>query len=128
MAADHHGDQKLVVAMVADHARALLHTPATLLDGPQCHPLRRALMLGQHELGEGFLGVVPYALTRDPVLTYNVVMLLSIALAGVAMHALVRSWTGDVVAAFVAGTLFAVHPARIGDVVHPRRSATTGRP
>ncbi len=111
-------DQKIVVTMVADHERALFHAPGTLLDGPQCYPLRHALMLGQHELGEGLLGVVPYALTGDPMLTYNAVMLLAIALAGIAMHALIHAWTGDTAAAFVAGTLFAVHPSRIGDLVH----------
>ncbi len=110
-------DQKLVVAVVAAHGRALA-APTTLLDGPQCHPLRRALMLGQHELAEGLLGAVPYILSRDPVLTYNAAMVLAIALAGIAMHALVRTWTGEHVAAAVAGTLFAVHPARIGDLVH----------
>src|SRR5262245_20563387 len=90
-------DQKLVVAVVAGHGRALA-APTTLLDGPQCHPLRRALMLGQHELAEGLLGAVPYLLTRDPVLTYNAAMLLAIAFAGIAMHALVLAWTGDLAA------------------------------
>lgn len=111
-------DQKLVVAVVTANARTLPTDPAATLDGPQCHPLRRALMLGQHELGEGLLGIVPYALTGDPVATYNVVVVLSLLLPGLAMHALVRGWTGSTVAAFVAGTLFAIHPSRIGDVVH----------
>lgn len=111
-------DQKLVVAVVAAHGRTLATGPAALLDGPQCHPLRHALMMGQHELGEGMLGVVPWLLSRDPVVTYNVVMLLSIVLPGLAMHALVWEWTASTAAAFVAGTLFATHPSRLGDVVH----------
>lgn len=111
-------DQKLVVAVVAAHGRALTTAPAPLRDGPQCHPVRHALMMGQHELNEGMLGVVPWLLSRDPVVTYNVVMLLSIVLPGLAMHALVRDWTGSTAAAFVAGTLFATHPSRLGDVVH----------
>jgi hypothetical protein len=111
-------DQKLVVAVVAAHGRALTTAPSPLLDGPQCHPLRHALMMGQHELAEGMLGVVPWLLSRDPVATYNVVMLLSIVLPGLAMHALVREWTGSTAAAIVAGTLFATHPSRLGDVVH----------
>src|SRR5688572_11306657 len=64
-------DQKLVVAVVTANARTLVRAPASVLDGPQCHPLRRALMLGQHELNEGMLGVVPHALSGDPVTTYN---------------------------------------------------------
>ncbi len=111
-------DQKLVIAVVTAHARAILHAPTTLLDGPQCYPLRHALMLGQHELGQGLLGVVPYLLTADPLLTYNAVVVLSIALAGFAMHLLVRGYTGSTAAAVVAGTLFAVHPGRLGDLVH----------
>ncbi|MEB2283492.1 MAG: hypothetical protein B6D46_06960 [Polyangiaceae bacterium UTPRO1] len=111
-------DQKLVVAVVTAHARAVLHAPSTLLDGPQCYPLRHALMLGQHEFGQGLLGVVPYALSGDPVLTYNAVAAISLALAGLAMHFLVRGYTGSTAAALVAGTIFAVHPARVGDLVH----------
>ncbi|MCC6764274.1 MAG: hypothetical protein IT293_06395 [Deltaproteobacteria bacterium] len=111
-------DQKLVVAVVTAHARALFHAPSTLLDGPQCHPLRHALMLGQHELGQGLLGLLPYALSGDPVLTYNAVTVLSVALAGFAMHLLVRGYTGSAAAALVAGTIFAIHPARLGDLVH----------
>ncbi len=111
-------DQKLVVAVVAAHGRALTTAPTTVLDGPQCHPLRHALMTGQHELNEGVLAVLPWLISRDPVATYNMVMLLSIVLPGLAMHALVREWTGSAAAAFVAGTLFATHPSRLGDVVH----------
>lgn len=111
-------DQKLVIAVVSAHARALFHAPGTLLDSPQCHPLPHALMLGQHELGQGLLGLVPYALTGDPVATYNAVVVVSIVLAGLAMHALVLAHTGSAAAAFVAGSLFAFHPARLGDLFH----------
>ncbi len=112
-------DQKLTISLIAANARAFTEAPGTLLDGPQCFPLRRALTLGEHAFGLGLLGVVPYLLSGgDPILTYNVVILTALVLAGVAMYALVRAWTGSTGAALVAGTVFVAHPFRLDDFQH----------
>lgn len=112
-------DQNLTFALIASNARAFLRAPWTLLDGPQCFPLRHAKSLGEHALGAGLLGVVPYVLSGgDPLLTYNGVLVMTTMLAGVLMYVVVRAWTGSTAAALVAGTLFAMHPARLTDVAH----------
>ncbi len=111
-------DLKLAIAIISAQSRTWLSAPWNLLDGPQCHPLDRALLLGERELFEGLLGVVPHLAVGEPVFTYNVVAILSIVLAGYAMQELVRAWTGSMIAAVVAGILFAVQPSRIGDLIH----------
>ncbi len=99
-------------------ALSLLLDPGRLLDA-DCHPLPRAIAFGEHMYGEALLAAVPYALTGDPILTFNVVLLLGLVLSGLSMYALAFYWTRDAGAAFVAGLLFMILPARLGDPQHP---------
>jgi len=112
-------DQRLVVWTIARNARALLASPTHIFNSEQCHPIRNALAFGEHMLGDGLLGLVPYWLTGEPILTCNVVLLFTQWLPAIAMYALIRQWTGSGEAALVAGFLFAFHPLRIGDPAHP---------
>src|SRR5262249_29297613 len=65
------------------------------------------------------LAFLPHALIRDPIATYNVVLVLSLWIAACAMYALVYHWTENVPAAFVAGCFFAFHFFKVGDPVPP---------
>jgi hypothetical protein len=112
-------DRRFVVAVVADGARRLLDGDFRLLDQSGCFPLPRAGTLGEHMIGESLLGVVPYALTREPIFTFNAVDVLFLWIAAVGMYVLAFFWTGHPGAAFVAGFLFAFHPARITNPAHP---------
>ena len=56
--------------------------------------------------------------TRNPVLTYNLAILLSLVLTGLATFTLVRRLTGNAAAAFVAGCAFAFSPYRSGQLEH----------
>ncbi len=47
----------------------------------------RAATLGEHMIGEGILGLVPDLLFREPILTYNVVLILLPCIGGLAMYA-----------------------------------------
>jgi hypothetical protein len=111
-------DQRNEMAAMLRNAHLLLRDPSRLLDG-DCFPVPRAATLGEHMFGEGLAAALPYAVTGEPILTYNAVLVLWIALAGVSMYALAWHWTGSAIAAFVAGLLFAIHPARVGDPEHP---------
>jgi hypothetical protein len=114
-----HNDQRAMLALLIHNTEALTTRPWTLFDGGQCHPLRRSFTLGEHAFVEGLLGVVPYALTRDPIVTYNCVIILGIWIAALAMYALSWSATRSAPAAFVAGFLFAFFPMRVTDPTHP---------
>ncbi len=112
-------DQKLSAANITWNAHRFLTGPWKLYDSGQCYPAADAATLGPHQLGEGLLGTLPYALTGDPVLTYNTVVVLTLWLPALAMYALVFSFTQSASAAFVAGLVFAFHPQRINDLMHP---------
>lgn len=113
------GDQRYVIGNVAINARKVVSDPTTLYGPGPCFPLERPFTLGEHMFGEGLLGALPWALTHEPILTYNVVLVASAWIAAMSMYALVFSWTRSALAALVTGLLFAFHPARIGDPAHP---------
>lgn len=92
--------------------------PHRLLEG-DCFPIPEAAARGEHMIGEGLAAVIPYALTGEPILAYNAVVFLWLALAGLAMYALVFHWTGSSGAAFVAGLIFLLQPVRASDPQHP---------
>lgn len=82
------------------------------------HPVEGALTFSDHLLLQS-LGMTPlYAVTGNLVLCYNVLLLLSIAASGLAMHVLVRSVTGSTAAAFVAGLAWACWPYRTAHLLH----------
>jgi hypothetical protein len=112
-------DLRFVVWLVARNARTLLLAPTQLFEAEPCHPAESALALGEPGVTLGLLGAPAWALTGDPLLTFHAALLASIWIAGLAMYALVRAWTGSAVAGVAAGLLFAFHPGRISDVVHP---------
>jgi len=115
----HQADQKMVAATIAHNARMWASGLWRLWQSGQCYPTPNAVTLGEHMLGNGLLGVVPYLVTRDPIVTYNSVVLLTPVIAALAMYALVYWWTGSGAAALVAGLLFGFHPTRIENPVHP---------
>ncbi len=112
-------DQKLSAAMITWNASRFVTRPWKLYDAGQCYPAAHPSTLGPHMLGDGLLGVIPYALSRDPVLTYNAEVVLTLWLPALAMYALAFAFTRSAPAAFIAGLLFAMHPQRLADVVHP---------
>ncbi len=109
----------MVISVVARNAHAFVSSPSEIQGDGQCYPLPRAFTLGEHMLGTGLLAAAPYAMTRDPIVSYNAAVLLSLWLPGVAMYALASLLTGSPAAAFASGLLFALEPARLLDPGHP---------
>ncbi|MBY0278834.1 hypothetical protein K2Z84_26155 [Candidatus Binatia bacterium] len=112
-------DQRAVTAMVVRNAATLTSRPWDLRGDGQCFPMPRAYTLGEHLFALGLLAAIPWALTHDPILTYNATLLLTIWIPGLTMYALARHFTRSAPAAFVAGLLFALTPERITELVHP---------
>jgi len=112
-------DQQMVVATIARHAHLLLADPAGLADRGNCFPTPSSYTLGEHMFGDSLLAAVPLALSGEPILAYNVVLLLQTWISAMAMYALTRHFTRSAPAAFVAGLLFAFSRSRLGDPVHP---------
>lgn len=82
------------------------------------HPAEGALTYSDHLLLQSLVMTPLYAVSGNLVLCYNVLLLLSIAASGLAMHLLVRSVTGSTAAAFVAGLAWACWPYRTAHLLH----------
>ena len=111
-------DQSAVVGMLGLQAQAMLSRPFSFTQKASCFPLTRPHTLGEHMFGEALLGAVPQAITGNPVITFNVVTVLHLWIAAIAMYALAFYWTGSVPAALVAALLFALHPLRSTNPAH----------
>jgi hypothetical protein len=104
---------------------ALLHWNATILplserwwQFPIFHPTRATMTFSEHFLGLGPLSTPLHWITRDAVITYNVVTLLTFPLCGLAMFALAHRLTRSGAAAFLAGLAFAFAPYRFAQLPH----------
>ena len=111
-------DLQFVVAVTARNASTLAQQPRRFFDLEQCHPVDDALAFGEMLLTPGLLGLPAWLLFRDPLVTFNFVIVTLPLIAAFAMAWLVRQWTGLASAGLVAGLLYAFHPIRIGDTVH----------
>lgn len=105
-------DILLVIWILRWDVHALAHDPASLFQGNVLHPVENVLLHSEH-----LLGCLPifgpfFALTGNPVLSFNCVVFASFLLGGLFMHLLVRDWTGSTTAAYVAGLAFALAPWR----------------
>jgi len=112
-------DQAMVVALVANNADAFTSDPTALARGGQCFPLENSFTLGEHGFAEGILAAIPWLVTGDPVLTYNILLVLGYFLAGFSMFLLATHFTGDPRAGVLAGLLLQLVPGRITDAAHP---------
>ncbi|MEQ1757454.1 MAG: DUF3108 domain-containing protein [Vicinamibacterales bacterium] len=82
------------------------------------HPATGTLAYSDHLLLQSVALSPLYALTGDVVLCYNVLLLLSLALSALAMHAYVRTAVGVESAAYLAGLAWGFGSYRFGHLLH----------
>jgi len=80
------------------------------------HPL--SLAYSEHFLPQALQVLPIYAVTKNPILCYNLLFLSTFALSALGMFLLGRELTGSAVAGFVAGLAFAFTPSRIANIPH----------
>jgi hypothetical protein len=111
-----------IIAWDSEQLLALLGGDLTrvgsFFDAPIFHPAPLTLAYSEHLLAQAIQGLPVYALTRDPILTYNLLFLATFILSGLGGFLFVRELTGDSRAAFVAGLLFAFAPYRMPQAPH----------
>lgn len=76
------------------------------------------LALSETLLGQVVQILPVYALTHNLILCYNLLFLTTFAISGLGMYLLVREFTGNRSAAFLAGLLFAFVPYRVAQIPH----------
>jgi hypothetical protein len=110
---------------------ALSGHPAALLDywnGNIFYPARLTIAYSEHMTPETLQALPFFAATHNILLGYNVVFLGTFVLAGLGMFLLVREWTRQPLAAFLAGLAFAYAPYRIGQLPHLQVLSTQWMP
>jgi hypothetical protein len=112
-------DQTFIVWQVSRNARALLSRPHAFFDSGHCYPTENALAHTGPMLTMGILAIPATLLGANPVLTYNIVLVSMLLLAGWAMYWLVSDWTGVPAAGIVAGILYGFHRIEVTNVIHP---------
>jgi hypothetical protein len=115
-------DGRLNAWILAWDAHALTTAPSRLFDAPAFHPLPDALAFSENLLVPAVLSL-PFQ-GGGPVLAYNAALLLSLLVSGLGAAALVRRVTGDRLAAFVAGALFAAGAHRWIRLAHLHAQVT----
>jgi hypothetical protein len=111
------GDPTLTAALLHWNAWTLPFTHAWW-QFPVFAPMPDALAFSEHLLGLSVVATPIEWLVRDPLVTANVVTLLTYPLCGVTMFLLVRRLTGSAAAAFLAGLAYAFSPYRAGQQAH----------
>jgi hypothetical protein len=95
---------------------------------PIFYPTSDALALSEHLLGVSLIAAPIQWLTGSLLVSYNLTVLLSYPLCGLAMFVLVRRLTNNTAAAFLAGLAYAVAPYRASHLPHIQMLVSFGMP
>ncbi len=113
-----HGDVFVNVWSLNDMARQMTRNPLRPFDGNIFHPYPRSLATAAHVFADALLAVPIRAVTDDPVLVYNIVVLITFVLSGFFTYLLVYELSQSVAAGLVAGCAFAFGAFRFTHFVH----------
>jgi hypothetical protein len=105
-------DALLLMWATSHVSEALFRTPLHLFDAGVFHPARLTLAYSDHMIGEALVGLPIWLATGNPLLEYNVLVLLSYVLCAAAAFAYARALGLGRTAAAAAGLVFAFTPYR----------------
>ncbi len=112
------GDPLLNTWILAWDGHALLTDAAHLFDANIFFPLKDTLAYSEHLLGTALPMLPLLLISGEPVLAYNVAFLTSFVLSGFGLYLLALRYTGNRLAAFLAGLAFAFAPYRLSIIGH----------
>src|SRR5206468_10440784 len=93
--ASYGGDARAFIWVLAWDNHAVLDRVPSLFDANKLYPLPNALAYGEHLFGISLFTLPIYAITRNPVLAYNLVWVLTYVLTAAAVHWLALRHTRD---------------------------------
>jgi len=121
-------DALLNVWITAWDGHQLLDDPLHLFDANIFHPYRRTLAYSELLLGNGLLALPVTAVTGNPVLGYNLALLLSFFLTALGTYLLVFRLTLSAGAGLVAGTILAFCSFRMTNLAQAQLLTTQWLP
>lgn len=121
-------DALLNVWITAWDGHQLLSNPLHLFDANIFYPYRGTLAYSELLLGNGLLALPITAASGNPVLGYNLALLLSFALSGLGAYLLVHSLTGRAEAGWIAGAIYAFCAYRMTNLAQAQLLTTQWLP
>jgi hypothetical protein len=121
-------DALLNVWIMAWDGHQVLSDPLHLFDANIFHPYPRTLAYSELLLGNGLLALPLTAASGNPVLGYNVALLLSFVLSGFGTYLLVRKLTRSPAAGWVSGLIFAFSSYRMTNLAQAQLLTTQWLP
>ncbi len=121
-------DALLNVWITAWDGHQLLDDPLHLFDANIFHPYRRTLAYSELLLGNGLLALPVTAVTGNPILGYNLALLLSFFLTALGTYLLVFKLTRFAGAGLVAGTILAFCSYRMTNLAQAQLLTTQWLP
>lgn len=112
------GDSSYFAWVIAWTNHALLSDPLSLPHANTLHPLRYTLFLDEPIVGTSIMALPLRIFTADPILTLNLVRLLTFFLSALGVRALGLSVGLSPLAAFAAGALFSFSSNRVSSPAH----------
>ena len=109
-------DALLNVWIMAWDGHALFSDPGHLFDANIFYPYPRTLAYSELLLSNALLSWPITLLTGNPVLGYNLVLLLTFVLSGFGVYLLVRRWTGSGWGGVAAGIVFAFNAYKLANL------------
>jgi Interleukin-like EMT inducer len=113
------GDYPSETALIAWYGRYAFPDPTRLFDTRVFYPYANTQSYWQSVLVPGLLATPVLALTGQPLLATNAVVVLALATSGVLTYALAWSLTGRVAPSLLAGVVFAHFPDRLDHLGSP---------
>jgi len=110
------GDSLLNTWILSHSAPALVRAPARLFQAGAFVPYPDSLAFSEHLLFPSFLAWPVRALSGNPLLAHNAIVLLFLSLSGFFMFLLVTEVTGEPGAGLVAGVLYGTHTFIVNEV------------
>lgn len=125
---NYHGDALLNEWIVAWVQHQLPRDPLRLFSANIFHPAPDALAFSEPLIAPAILGSPVRVLGGSPVLVHNLLLLAGLALTVLGAYALVHAWTGDQVAALLAGSAWAFNTQSLSRLEHLQAHHAYGVP
>jgi hypothetical protein len=113
-----YGDALHAAWLTAWNARAIFTNPTNFFQGNIIYPSRDVNTYSEHLFILGVIGAPVYFVSRNPVLTYNFLLFLALALSAFGVYLLVRELTDSRWGGLAAGLFFAYCPFRMARTDH----------
>lgn len=112
------GDPMLNTWIITNGIRKVFSDPAGFFQGNIIYPSRDPVTYSEHLFSMALLAAPLYLVSRNPLLCYNLLLVLGAVFSAWGAYLLVKEVTGSRWAGVVAGAIFALSPYKMSQVGH----------